>query len=251
LPFRVSGVQILGHGTGATVFRLEAPALARPHVLKVYRRTLGRPVRTLLAIARRHRETYRRLCAAFGTAVMPGHFVVLHSPLRGLACVGILQELIPRALDPLALDDAELLRFLRTRPDLAQEFASFAENVLELRRQGFFPDLFGPGNLLVLDPHGAARLRLIDHWMFDMRVGAPREKDAAADAMVRRLESLLRELARPPAAGARRCARVSPWWPVSRIRARESSGIPWQRDSVDRGEHGVVDFNARAVGSHG
>ncbi len=196
LPLRVEGLELAGHGSAATVFRLDAPGVTPPHVLKLYRWTLGLPGPLLAQMARRHRARYEQLCAWFGAHVQRTHFLVLHGPLRGLAAAACLQERAEGATDLLALSDGEILRLVRARPGLSAEFAGFARRVLGVRAQGFFPDLIGPGNLLLLADGAEPRLRLIDYGLFDLRTGTAHLPLDALDAATRRFEALAAELER-------------------------------------------------------
>src|SRR6185503_17576284 len=182
-------VELAGHGTAATVFRLRAPEGRATHVLKVYRWTLGQPLALLVQMSRRHRARYLSLCEWFGESVLPAHFLVLNGPLRGLPAAACVQESIEGATDLLALPDEELLRRVSSRPEARAEFIAFARRALEMRGCGSFPDLLGRGNLLLVEPAG--RIRLVDYGLVDLRLGAPGRPDGALDAVARRLESLL------------------------------------------------------------
>ena len=189
---RAGELELLGHGSAATVFGLEARG---GWALKVYRSTLGAPGALLLQMARRHRARHGFLAAWFGECVLPAHFLVLHAPLRGLAVAACLQRRVEGAHDLLALSDAELLAYLRARPRLGAAFGRFARRTLELRARGFFPDVLGPGNLLALDPDGRAELVLIDYGLFDLRTRGHHPPAARLEACVRRFEGLAAQLA--------------------------------------------------------
>jgi len=194
LPFRVTGVERLGYGTAATVFGLQGPGAVSAHVLKVYRWTLARTAAQQAQAARRHRARYELLRGWLGAHVLRTHYLVLHGPLGAHPALACLQERIAGATDLLALGDAELAARLRVEPALAREFVAFAQRVRAVRAQGFFPDLLGPGNLLLVPPGGAARLRLIDYGLFDLRCGTAHLPRAALDAAEARLARLAREL---------------------------------------------------------
>jgi hypothetical protein len=191
LPLRFTELPLAGYGSAATVFEVTDPADGRARVLKVYRRTVGRPATALVQLARRHRARQRKLEEWFGDVAMPAHFVVLSGPLRGLPVIACIEDRAKVVLDPLAVTDAELAAFLATRPEASRQFVTFAERVLELRREGSFPDLFGPGNLLFVEESGGLRLRLIDYSVFDLRLVSRKALHEAADAATRRFEGLL------------------------------------------------------------
>jgi hypothetical protein len=193
LPFSPARIEPAGFGTWATVFRLDPPA-GRPWALKIHRQTLGGDVHDLLAGARLGIVRHRRLCAAFGEVVLPGQFLVLHSPLRGASAVACLQPwLTGRVHDLLGLDDAQLLLLLGRHPPLARSFATFVRRALAAwRGEGWFPDLLGGGNLVAVEGEGEMRLWLIDYGIFDRRECADSARQHA-DAVARRLRTLLME----------------------------------------------------------
>ena len=203
LPFGAARVELLGYGSGTTVFRLHAapgsPLAATPRVLKVYRRSLGCRTERLLHLTRRYRQRYASLREWFGELVLPAEFVVLHGPLRGRPAVACIQELLPQAnLDLLGRSDAQVLELLHTRRDLARQFERFVRRALEWRARGFFPDLVGAGNLRVLELPAGDQLRLIDYGAFDLRTASARIPRAALEAIAARLGALASQLRDEP-----------------------------------------------------
>jgi hypothetical protein len=196
LPLAVSGVELAGHGTAATVFRLLGEPDGARHVLKAYRWTLGQPAAELVRMSRRHRARHGLLRQALGESVLAAHFLVLAGPLRALPVAACLQERVDGASDLLARTDEELLRLCSSRPELGAELAAFARRVLTLRARGFFPDLLGAGNLVLVERADGPRIRLIDYGIYDLRSSAPGEPVAALRACERRLERLVRALER-------------------------------------------------------
>jgi hypothetical protein len=195
LPFPVEGIELEGYGSAATVFRLELGRGRPPHVLKVYRWTLGQPATLLLQVARRQRARYEQLRLWFGESVLRTHFLLLRGPLRGLPVSASLQERIEPSSDLLAPADEALLRTLRSEAGLAPEFAAFARRVLAVREQGYFPDVLGPGNLLLVRNGAGARIRLIDcDGLYDLRCRCPGLPHEWLDASARRFERLLSAL---------------------------------------------------------
>jgi hypothetical protein len=203
LALRAPRVELLGYGSGTTVFRLEASADgpgAPARVLKVYRRSLGCRSERLLHLARRYRLRYESLRAQFGELVLPAQFLVLHGPLRGRPAVACVQELLPvDNHDLLGLGDAQLIEFLRARRDVARQFERFVRRALEWRERGFFPDLVGPGNLRVLERPAGDELRLIDYGAFDLRTASARIPRAKLEAIAARFSSLSTRLRDEPA----------------------------------------------------
>jgi len=189
LPFAVSGVELAGHGTAATVFRMLGEPVGTRFVLKVYRWTLGQPRAELVQMARRHRARYEVLRRWLGESVLRAHFLVLDGPLRALPVAACLQERVEGATDLLSRTDGELLALLASRPELRIELVAFARRLRELRAQGFLPDLLGAGNLVLVEP--GARIRLLDYGLYDLRFASPGEPIEALGTRARRFETLL------------------------------------------------------------
>jgi hypothetical protein len=153
---------------------------------------MGLEPRALAAAARRGDERFRRQREAFGGAVLPGRFVVLHAPLRGAAAVACLQPLLTGRLhDLLGLDARELRALLERHPRLHRSFALFATRALAAWDEGWFPDLLGRGNLIAAGADGELRLWLIDYGIIDRHEVSRRPRARAAAEVARRLEALL------------------------------------------------------------
>jgi len=194
LPLRAEALALVGFGSGVTVFRLQ-PQAGPPLALKVYRRTLGRAPRHLLAAARRYRERYERLRAQFGELVHPARFLVLHAPLCAAPAVACVQPWIAAAQPLLERDDAELLALLAAHGALAEGFRRFARGVLEWHARGAFPDLLGRGNLVALETPDGLAPRLIDYGIFDARENPPsRAARVALESLGERLGQLLERM---------------------------------------------------------
>jgi peptidoglycan/xylan/chitin deacetylase (PgdA/CDA1 family) len=194
LPFRAAAPELVGCGSGATVFRLRLTGEDRSLALKIYRRTLGREPRHLAAAARRYRQRFARLSDTFGEIVLPAHFLVLHAPLRGVRAVACIQPWLEGELvDLLALDDPELARRLQAHPELAARFVQFARAFLAWRARGIFPDVAGRGNLCAVPGPGGPSLRLIDYGIFDPyhHASPPAEVIAEMERLSARLDRLL------------------------------------------------------------
>jgi hypothetical protein len=192
LPFAASGIELVGHGTAATVFRLGGGPEGAGFVLKVYRGTIGQPRAELVQMARRHRARYEVLRRWLGESVLRAHFLVLDGPLRALPVAACLQERVEGATDLLSRTDEELRALLSDRPELRAELVGFARRLRELFTRGFLPDLLGAGNLVLVER--GARIRLLDYGLFDLRSGAPGEPTEALRARARRFDALLRDL---------------------------------------------------------
>jgi hypothetical protein len=192
LPFVNARVAPEAQGSAATVFRLDLGAGRAPYALKVYRWTLGLPAELAHPIVRRQRARYALLREELGEYVLSTHFLLLHAPLCAWSAAASLQPFVERSSDLLLRSDEELLGLLRSRPPLAAEFVAFARRVLALRARGFFPDVLGPGNLLLEERSGGARIRLVDcDGLYDLRLRWPGSPVEALEASARRFERLL------------------------------------------------------------
>jgi hypothetical protein len=194
LPFRAPAVELLGYGTGATVFLLEGSAV--PRVVKVYKRSIGRERSSLIRSARRYRGKYQQLAAWYGPLVLPCEFMVAHGPLLGRPAVVAVQPYVGgRFRDPLQTVPArELVRLLEADDELRAEFVAFARKTLEVHARGQFPDVFGLNNLVLLEDGGRMRLRLIDYGVFDLASHSARAVLPRAAGFASRLEALLHEV---------------------------------------------------------
>ena len=193
LPFDARA-EPLDFGSGSTVYRLDDGGRCAPRVLKVYRRSLGQQGETLHRLALQFREKHETVLGWYGPElVVPTHFTILHSPLRGYAAVACVQPYIPDAgEDFLDRPEEDVLALLGTHPPLRRQFRTFATCTLRVfARERRCLDLLGHGNLSLTYGAGAGagstpRLRVFDFGIFDLAPGA-----GTPAATVRRLLSLL------------------------------------------------------------
>jgi hypothetical protein len=200
LALAASGIEFLDYGSGGTVFLLRTPAGAR--VLKVYRRSLGRPLAEQREVARYYAERYRTVAgwyAGAGPVVTPSAFAVLPGPILGRTVAAVIQPYVAgRKLD--FFEDAtedEMLSRLRADAALARSFRAFADRTLALFAQGErCLDLVGRENLMILEEGAHARLAIVDFGVFELpalRSRAP-ERWAALAERIDRLGALRRRL---------------------------------------------------------
>jgi hypothetical protein len=203
LALAASEIDPLDFGSGATVFRLATPA--GPRVLKVFRRSLGRPLAEQREIAAYYAGRYRtvsRWYAGVAGLVAPSAFLILPGPIRGHPVAAVVQPLLAGRrrcfFDDLDADGA--LRLLSRDPALRQQFQGFAGATLECWRKGErCLDLVGRENLMLLEADGRERLAIVDCGLFELaavRREAPERYRALAER-IGRLEALLGRLAAP------------------------------------------------------
>lgn len=202
LPFAGRPVGVLGFGSTATVFLLPLTSMhgeARPAVLKIYRRSLGRPVTVLLQQARARQATHDRASAWYDGSgiVLPAHHLVVQGPLLRAPAVACVQRYLAGAqTDPFRdLTGEQLIALLREHPGLAGQFRIFAERTLHAAdTEDACVDIVGPGNLVIVPERDGPRLLLIDVGVYEFerkRVRSPR----AFEVLLRRL-AFLRHLTR-------------------------------------------------------
>jgi hypothetical protein len=179
LPFRLSGVRVIGYGTAVTVFLLAGAGPAHKQVvLKVCRETLGCRPRVLLADARRRRATFQRVAGWYGdlSPLLPTSFLVTRCPLLSLPAVGCLQRYTGRdCLDPFdRLGEGEVASLVGRAPHLRRQLTVFVEGTARaMEREGTCVDLVGRRNLLVAGRGPEARLVLVDHGLHDLSKARP------------------------------------------------------------------------------
>ncbi|MCZ6778386.1 MAG: hypothetical protein O7F16_05395 [Acidobacteria bacterium] len=198
LPFEAEQLQPIGFGSGGTVFRFESRGVS--HVLKIYRRTMGRSVEALAAAADYYRARYELARAWYleCDVVHPTHYLILPSPLLGLRAIGACQTYLPGPLlDLFETPLAVIIEKSAEHPGLAEQIVAFARRTAELRTEyQAGVDLIGRENLNVIQENGSCRLRLIDFGYIDLAPGASvpehrRHRDQArAEHLSRLVEAL-------------------------------------------------------------
>ena len=200
LALAASGIDFLDYGSGGTVFLLRTPVGAR--VLKVYRRSLGRPLAVQREVAHYYAERYRTVAGWYASApgvVTPSTFAILPGPILGRTVAAVIQPyLAGRKLDFFEdQDEAGALARLRADAALAREFRAFADCTLALFAQGErCLDLVGRENLMLIEEGGRVRLAIADFGVFELpglRRDAP-TRWAALGERIDRLDALRRRL---------------------------------------------------------
>ena len=194
LPFSSPSVELLGSGSGATVFLL--PTAADRFVLKAYRRTIGQGSDALLELAKEFRWKYETVSSWYSDShdiVARASFVILHSPLLGQPAVACVQRYVDAEKHDFFRDfnADELLGLMDQSGVLREQFVSFARATLrKYEADRLCPDLLGDENLLLVGTGHSVRLKLIDYGILEV---AHLKKDARARLTARflLLQSLL------------------------------------------------------------
>jgi hypothetical protein len=200
LALAATAIEALDFGSGGTVFRVETPA--GPRALKVFRRSLGRPLVEQRAVAAYYADRYRTVSSWY--ARVPGlvarsEFLILPGPILGRPAAAVLQPFLEGRKRCFFedLDAAAASELLARDPSLAECFRGFAVATLELWRKGArCLDLVGRENLMLVDGRSGPRLAIVDCGLFELpalRRDAP-ARYAALTERVGRLEALLTRL---------------------------------------------------------
>lgn len=204
-PFRDVSLVPLGYGSGSTVFRL--PGRDCDHVLKIYRRSLGKRSRPLMALTAEFKEKYDTVSAWYNGAVQlvpPAQFLILHGPILAGPAAAVLQPYIEGEIKDLFCDfsDAQLLAMMADDPDFRRQFLFFAQQTVRIwAEQGMCLDMLGYGNVAMIENETGTgcRLLIIDNGIFrleEIRKKSPRAF-ARLEQYLSRLRSLLVRLSSP------------------------------------------------------
>jgi hypothetical protein len=200
LALAATAIEAIDFGSGGTVFRLETPS--GPHALKVFRRSLGRPLAEQRAVAAYYADRYRTVSGWY--ARVPGlvarsAFLILPGPIRGHPAAAVVQPFLEGRKRCFFedLDPAAALELLSQDKALSEQFQGFASVTLELWKKGErCLDLVGRENLMLLEVGGRQRFAIVDCGLFELPIllqQAP-ARYAALGERVGRLEALLARL---------------------------------------------------------
>ena len=198
LPFPGGGLELVGYGSGSTVFRLGG--VDGDFVLKAYRRTLGASRDDLVKLALEFRTKYETVAAWYADRadiVAPAEYVILAGPLRAYPSVAGLQVYVQEEMRDVFddLTDEELRVAMDESSEFRAQFGFFAAKTLELvEREGRCADLLGHENVLVVGRGRSARLKVLDYGILEVRTLATRSP-AVSSRFEERL-SRLRDVAR-------------------------------------------------------
>lgn len=200
LPFVNEQAELMAYGSGSTVFLLSRRNGDK--VIKIYRRSLGLHIDSLLRITDEFRQKFNRVRSWYNgrfNLVLPTEYLILHGPLLKSPATACVQPYIRGEKKDFFQDcsDNELLDLLKGNNRLQAQFIFFAEQTLCLyRRHQLFVDFIGKENLMLVKEGDDHSLLVIDYGIFHLE---KLEKEvpvtfSQVQTFIYRLESLLEAL---------------------------------------------------------
>lgn len=196
-PWSPVDTELIAFGTGAAVFKLDWKSGCK--VLRIYRRSLGKPVHGLVEIAGYYKKNYERVLSWYGDAgdlVLPMDFLVL----PGLPFIGpvaaSLQPYIQGQKQDFFEDfsDDELLGLFRENGHIRKQFLTFAEQTIRQWDGGkMCYDFLGRENIMLVKQGQEYRMHIVDVGIFKFDAPAATysvEKLGQIDRRIQRLANL-------------------------------------------------------------
>ena len=165
-------MSLLGFGTGATVFLLERDTERK--VLKVFRRSLGKPAEEALKITCEYRDKYLKTSSWFNDPydiVIPSRYLMLHGPLLGVTAGAVIQPYIEGKKLDLFQDftDDEVVQLGSADENFRLQLLDFSRRLFaSFREDGVCFDLVGRENLMVVEDAQGYWLKIADNGVFDV-----------------------------------------------------------------------------------
>jgi hypothetical protein len=200
LPFGNTSIELLNYGSGATVFLLQAGDERK--VLKIYRRSLGKRLDGMLAVAAEFNGKYKFLTSCYNRGfdlVTMSDFLIVNGPVLGSPAAAILQPYIYGKKRDIFTEfsDDELISLMRKHDHLRKQFITFVEQTVEVFSKGEVCfDVLGAYNLMLVEHCGDLRLVVVDNGIFDL--AAIRKRSPAVfsrlEERIARMKDLLRKI---------------------------------------------------------
>ena len=201
LPFAEGRLTLLNIGSGSTVFRYQNAC--GDLVVKTSRRTLGKPLATLLKFSRQYRENYNKLTKWYNdkhSLVLPSHFIITRCSLLDTPCVASLQSCMDGKHEDLLrdFDDEQIVHMMRQDQRLRDQFMCFIRGTLHgIKSEGLCLDMLGKNNLMLLTRKNVMQLLIVDYGIFNLDTLARDmpEKFKLVDRDIQRLKMLAQHIA--------------------------------------------------------
>lgn len=192
-PWAPVGGELIAFGSGAAVFKLSWKSGDK--VLRIYRKSLGKPSIGLLKMAEHYKTNYETVRSWYGNLVLPMEFLVL----QGLPLIGpfaaSLQPYVQGEIEDLFEDfsDDELVKLFAENDHVREQFIFFAMRTIHgWAERKMCYDFLGRENLMLVKQGGSYRLCIADVGIFnfDILQNDFSKKAAQIDRRMERLASL-------------------------------------------------------------
>lgn len=158
--------ELIASGAATAVFKVSWQGAEK--VLRIYRRSLGKPRSGLLRVAAYYKNNYETLLSWYGSSpglVLPLEFLLLQGPPLVGPVAASLQPYIQGQKSDLFDDfrDEELLALLEENDRLREQFLCFAgQTLLQWQEQKMCFDFLGRQNIMVVREAGEYNLCISD-----------------------------------------------------------------------------------------
>ena len=195
-PWKPVSNQLIAAGSGAAVFIINWKNEEK--VLRIYRKSIGKPFGGLLEIARHYKQNYEGMRIRYGASpdlVLPMDFLIISGLPLGIPVAASLQPYIGGQKQDIFEDfsDEEILDLLNTHENLRKQFLLFARQTLDQwKEQETCFDFLGRENLMLIKENETYRLHIADVGLFELDAVAKKypEKIDRIEARVKKLAFL-------------------------------------------------------------
>ncbi len=192
-PWTPVDTKLIAAGSGTAVFKVSWESGHK--VLRIYRKSLGKPLSGLLEITRHYQRNYETVLAWYGSVtglVPPMDFLVLHGLTFAKPVAASLQPYVQGQKKDLFEDfsDSEILRLFETNKRLHEQFLFFSEQTIrQWNGQQMCFDFLGRENLMLINDKGNSCLCIVDVGIFRFDVVARKypEKMSQIEQRIKRM----------------------------------------------------------------
>jgi hypothetical protein len=169
-PWKPVDSELFAFGSGTAIILLNSREGSK--VLRIYRKSLGKPLSGLLEVTRHYKENLEILRSWYGNStdlIPPMEFLVLSGLPFGSPVAASLQPYIRGQKKDFFADfsDEELLELLEQHRHLRKQFELFASQTLRQWEDGKMCfDFLGRENLMTVNQDGNYRLCIVDVGIF-------------------------------------------------------------------------------------
>jgi hypothetical protein len=193
-PWKPVDTELIAYGSGAAVFEVNWRNSKK--ALRIYRKSLGKPLSGLIGIAGHYKRNYETLLSWYGGSpglVLPMDFLVYSGLPFAIPVAASLQPYVHGQKQDLFedLSEDELLGLLETNDRLREQFIFFARQTLrQWEEQKICFDFVGRENLMLVNQEGDYNLRIVDVGFFELDAIAKKRPDKVAK-LEQRMERLV------------------------------------------------------------